>query len=132
LITGAKISPKVSSIMTFIYAVNGYRPILAYWRTLSPNGLCVVAGGSIAQVLQAMLLGPLVSRIGGKKIVFQGNAATPAATPKEDLLVIKELLEAHKIVPVIGNCYPLNETVEAIRYLVKEHAQGKVIITMEK
>lgn len=110
-----------------ILAVNGHHPILAYRRALNPNGICVVAGGSLSQVLQAMLLGPLVSRIGSKKIGFQGIATTP----KEDLLVIKELLEAGKLVPVIDKSYPLSETAEAVRYLLAEHARGKVVITVE-
>jgi NADPH:quinone reductase-like Zn-dependent oxidoreductase len=54
-----------------------------------------------------------------------------ATTPKKDLLVIKELLEAGKVVPIIDGYYPLSETVEAIRYLMEEHAQGKVVITVE-
>jgi NADPH:quinone reductase-like Zn-dependent oxidoreductase len=110
-----------------ILAVNGYHPILDYRRALSTKGICVVAGGSMAQIFQAMLLGPLVSRIGRKQIGFQGIATSP----KKDLLVIKELLEAGKVVPVIDRCYPLSETAEAIRYLVEEHARGKVIITVE-
>ena len=109
-----------------ILAVNGYHPILDYRRALSPRGICVVAGGSMAQIFQAMLLGPLVSRIGSKKISFMGIAATP----KKDLLFIKKLLEARKVVPVIDKCYPLSETAEAIRYLVEEHARGKVVITV--
>jgi len=109
-----------------ILAVNGYHPILHYRRALSPRGICVVAGGSMAQIFQAMLLGPLVSRIGSKKISFMGIAATP----KKDLLFIKKLLEARKVVPVIDKCYPLSETAEAIRYLVEEHARGKVVITV--
>jgi len=110
-----------------ILAVNGQRSILDYRRALSPNGICVVAGGSLPQVLQAMLLGPLVSRIGSKKIGFQGIATTP----KEDLLFLKELLEAGKLVPVIDKSYPLTETAEAIRYLIEEHARGKVVIVVE-
>lgn len=110
-----------------IFAVNGYHPLLAYRRALRPTGICVVAGGSLPQVLQAMLLGPLISRIGSKKIGFQGIATTP----QKDLLVIKALLEAGKIVPVIDKRYPLRETAEAIRYLVEEHAQGKVVITVD-
>jgi NADPH:quinone reductase-like Zn-dependent oxidoreductase len=109
-----------------ILAVNGHHPILDYRRALSANGRCVMAGGPLSQVLQAILLGPLVSRIGRKQIGFQGIATTP----QEDLLVIKQLLEAGKIVPVIDKCYPLRETAEAIRYLVKEHARGKVVITV--
>lgn len=110
-----------------ILAVNGYHPILNYRRALSPNGICVVAGGSMSQIFQSMLLGPLVSRIGSKKIGFQGIATTS----KEDLLVIKELLEAGKVVTVIDKRYPLRKVAEAIRYLIEEHAQGKVIITVE-
>ena len=49
---------------------------------------------------------------------------------KKDLLFIKELLEAGKVVPVIDRYYPLTETADAIRYLEEGHAQGKVVITM--
>jgi len=109
-----------------IYAVNGYHPILAYRRALNPNGICVVAGGSFSQILQALFFGPLISKFGGKKIGFQGVATTL----KEDLLVIKELLETGKIVPVIDKCYPLSETAEAVKYLIEEHGRGKVVITV--
>ena len=65
--------------------------------------------------------------IGNKKIKTQ-----PVAKPNQkDLLFIKKLLEAGKIKPVIDRCYPLNETAEAIRYLEKGHARGKVIIMVE-
>ena len=50
---------------------------------------------------------------------------------KEDLLVIKELLETGRVVPVIDRRYPLRETAEAIRYLETLHARGKVIIDVE-
>jgi NADPH:quinone reductase-like Zn-dependent oxidoreductase len=75
-----------------------------------------------------MVLGPLVSKTGSKQIGLQGIATTP----KKDLLVIKELLEAGKVVPVIDKSYPLSETAEAIRYLEKGHARGKVVITVIK
>jgi len=110
-----------------ILAVNGHHSILDYRRALSANGICVIAGGPLSQVLQVMLLGPLVSRIGRKKIGFMGIATTP----KKDLDVIKDLLEEGKVVPIIDKCYPLRETAEAIRYLVEEHARGKVVITVE-
>ncbi len=110
-----------------ILAVNGHHPLLHYRRALSPEGICVVAGGSLAQVLQAILLGPLVSRIGTRRIGFMGIATTP----QKDLLVIKELLEAGKLVPVIDECYPLRETAKAVSYLVENHAQGKVVIVVK-
>jgi NADPH:quinone reductase-like Zn-dependent oxidoreductase len=68
----------------------------------------------------------LISKFGNKQIGFQGIASTSHA----DLLVIQELLEAGKIVPVIDKCYPLSETAEAIKYLIEEHGRGKVIITV--
>lgn len=110
-----------------ILAVNGHHSMLDYRRALNANGRCVMAGGPLAQVLQVMLLGPLVSRIGRKQIGFQGIATTP----KKDLDVIKQLLVVGKVVPIIDKCYPLSEITEAIRYLVEEHAQGKVVITVE-
>jgi NADPH:quinone reductase-like Zn-dependent oxidoreductase len=49
---------------------------------------------------------------------------------QKDLISIKELLESGKVVPVIEGCYPLGETAEAFWYLEKEHAQGKVVISV--
>src|SRR5215207_8718966 len=109
-----------------ILAVNGYHPIQNYRRALNPNGICVVVGGSFSQIIQALLLGPLLSKFGSKKTAFMGMAKTS----KEDLLVIKELLEAGKVVPVIDKSYPLSETAEAIKYLIEEHGRGKVVITV--
>jgi NADPH:quinone reductase-like Zn-dependent oxidoreductase len=68
-----------------------------------------------------------MSKVGGKQIIGQGMASTS----QENLLVIKELLEAGKVVPVIDRCYPLSRTAEAISYLEKGHAGGKVVITVE-
>ncbi|MBI5945893.1 MAG: NAD(P)-dependent alcohol dehydrogenase [Chloroflexi bacterium] len=107
-----------------ILAVNGYHPILNYRRALSPTGICIVAGGSFSQVLQAMFLGSLISRLGSRTICFMGIATTP----KQDLLILKELLETGKLVPIIDKSYPLSETAKAIKYLMTEHARGKVVI----
>jgi len=51
---------------------------------------------------------------------------------QKDLVFVKELLEAGKIVPVIERRYPLREVPEAIRYLEEGHARGKVVITIEQ
>ena len=48
----------------------------------------------------------------------------------EDLITIKDLIEAGKVMPVIDRTYPMSETPEAFRYLEEEHAQGKVVIIM--
>jgi NADPH:quinone reductase-like Zn-dependent oxidoreductase len=110
-----------------ILAVNGYHPISAYRRALTPKGTCVMAGGTLAQLLQALLLGPRMSKAEGKKMV---NVS--AKTNKNDLLFLKELLGAGKIIPAIDRCYPLRETAEALRYLGQGHARGKVVITVNQ
>jgi len=109
----------------FILAANGYRPISAYKRALSPEGTYVMTGGATAQMFEAMLLGPLVSMTGNKKM---GNVMTKP-DPKK-LAFMKQLLEDGKVKSVIDRCYPLSEVAEAIRYLEAGHAQGKVVITV--
>jgi len=49
---------------------------------------------------------------------------------KEDLIVLKELLEAGKLTSVIDRTYALRDAPEAIRYLEQGHARGKVVITV--
>ena len=103
-----------------IFDAVGNRSVSDYKRALSHNGICSVAGfTSLSRLFQIMLLG-------GKKV---GMMKTAKAN-KEDLVFIKELLEAGKVVPVIDRCYPLAETAEAIRYLETGHARGKVVITI--
>ena len=110
----------------FIFAVNGYHSIFDYKRALSPKGVYVMIGGSNAHLFQAMLLGPLISMTGRQKMGSMGVAKPN----QKDLVFMKELLEAGKVVSVIDRRYPLRETAEAIRYLEKGHAQGKVVITV--
>ncbi len=109
-----------------ILAANGNRSIFDYQRALSPEGIYVTTGGSMTQLFQAMLLGPLMSMTGSKKM---GNML--ARPNKKDLALIKELLETGKVVPVIDRRYPLSEVPEAIRYLGEGHAKAKVVITLE-
>ncbi len=109
-----------------ILAVNGYHPILDYRRALSPRGICVVLGGKLPQIFQALLWGPLISKTGSKKLGFMGIAKLN----QKDLVLLKELLEAGKVKPLIDRRYPLSKTAEAMQYLEEGHARGKVVITM--
>ena len=109
-----------------ILAVNGYHPISHFKGALNPGGNYVMVGGSNAQLFQAVLLGPWISMTGNKKM-----SALIAAPNQNDLVFMKELLEAGKVVPVIDRRYPLSEVAEAMRYLEEGHAQGKIVITME-
>jgi len=108
----------------FIFAVNGYHSIFDYKRALSPKGVYVMIGGSMAAMIQAMLLGPVISMTGRQKMGSMGVAKPN----QKDLVFMKELLEAGKVKPVIDRRYPLGETAEAIRYLEAGHAKGKVVI----
>lgn len=110
-----------------IIAANAHHSIFDYRRALSQHGIYVMAGaGGVAQMLQGMSLGPLLSLVGSKKMRF-----SMAKIDKNDLIFLKDLLEAGKVVPVIDRRYPLSEVAEAIRYLEKGHARGKVVITLE-
>jgi NADPH:quinone reductase-like Zn-dependent oxidoreductase len=110
-----------------IFAVNGYHPLSAYKRALNPGGVYVHGGGTMAQLFEAMLLGPWMSRNGDKKLGSMGIAKVI----QENLVTLGELLGAGKITPVIDRRYPLKEIVEAFRYVEDQHAQGKVVITVE-
>jgi NADPH:quinone reductase-like Zn-dependent oxidoreductase len=109
-----------------ILAVNGYHPISAYRRALSPQGIFMCAGGSLTQVLQSFLLGRWMSRTGGPKMGFMGIANIN----QKDLVFLKELYEAGKVKSVIDKRFPLSETADALRYLAEKHARGKVVITI--
>ena len=81
----------------------------------------------MTQIFGTMLLGPLMSRNGGKQMRFMGVAKIN----QKDLAILGELLEAGRIIPVIDARYPLSKTAEAIRYVEEKHPQGKVVITVE-
>ncbi len=110
-----------------ILAVGGNRGLAEYKRALAPKGIYVMVGGSsTAQMFQAMLLGPLHSRNGGKQL-----GSMMAQPNQKDLAIVKELVDAGKVVPVIDKQYPLSEVPDAIRYLESGRAQGKVVINIK-
>lgn len=108
-----------------ILAANAHHSISDYRHTLNHNGIYVAAGGSVVRILQAFLLGPLLSRIGHQKLGF-----FLANINQKDLICLRDLLEAGKVVPVIDRRYPLSDAAEALRYLAEGHAQGKVVLTV--
>ena len=109
-----------------IVAANAYHSIFNYRRALSQGGMYVLVGGGWSQILQALLLGPLLSLIGSKKMRF-----FMAKIDKTDLVLLKDLIEAGKVVPVIDRRHPLSELAEALGYCEEGHAKGKVVITVE-
>ena len=106
-----------------IVAANGYRSIFDYRRALKPTGRYVVVGGELIQMLQALVLGPFLSRSGRK---LTGMMTRPN---HDDLVFLKDLIEAGHFVPIVDRCYPMAQAVDAHRYVLEGHVRGKVILT---
>jgi NADPH:quinone reductase-like Zn-dependent oxidoreductase len=117
-----------------IFDIPGNHPFSACRRVLTPDGKYVLIGhdrfgqgvgrwfGSVPRLLKLVALSPFVSQI-----------PTPNFSTldrKNQMVILKELLEAGKITPVIDRTYPLSKVPEAIRYLEEGHVQGKVVITV--
>jgi NADPH:quinone reductase-like Zn-dependent oxidoreductase len=97
-------------------------------RVLARNGTVVLVGAPdgrwlapLTRLLKALVLSRFVSQ---RLVPFLTKGS------KDDLVVLKELIEAGKVTPVIDRTYPLRETAQAIRYVEERHAQGKIVITV--
>jgi len=109
----------------------GNHSLLACRRVLNPKGTYVPVGGTadrwmigpLARAIATFVLSWFVSQ---KLVIF-----FLARPNKEDLTVMCKLMAAGKVMPVIDRRYSLSEMPEAIRYLEKGHARGKVVITLE-
>jgi NADPH:quinone reductase-like Zn-dependent oxidoreductase len=91
-------------------------------RVLTPKGILVGVGDRPVTDLVKMLV--------FSSVVSQTMAPLFARQRRDDLAVLRELLEEKKVTPVIDRTYPLGEVPEAIRYLEHGHARGKVVITV--
>jgi NADPH:quinone reductase-like Zn-dependent oxidoreductase len=107
-----------------ILAINGNRPLNAYKRILNPNGIYVMVGGALSQILKSILFGWLMS-FGSKKMRY-----LVAKSNQKDLEFVVKLVEDGKIKPVIDRRYTLENTALAMRYLGEGHARGKVVINV--
>jgi NADPH:quinone reductase-like Zn-dependent oxidoreductase len=99
-------------------------------RVLKPNGSVVTVGGPSDNAwlgpLTGLLSDMIVSRFVSQKMIFMLAQAN-----KEDMDVLRDMMQAGKLTPVIDRRYKLEQTAEAIGYLEQGHARGKVIITVE-
>jgi NADPH:quinone reductase-like Zn-dependent oxidoreductase len=117
-----------------IFDIPGNHPFSACRRVLAPNGKYVLIGhdrfgqgagrwlGSIPRVLKLVALSPFMSQLPTP------NFSMP--DKKNQMVILKQLMETGKLTPVIDRTYSLGEVPEAIRYLQEGHARGKVIITV--
>jgi NADPH:quinone reductase-like Zn-dependent oxidoreductase len=108
-----------------VFAANGYHSLSAYKRALTPQGIYVMAGGTMAQIFQSMLFSSMMSETDGRQM-----RGVRAKRNQNDLVFIKDLVEAGKVKSVIDRRYSLSDAAEALRYLGEGHARGKIIITL--
>ena len=107
----------------------GARSVSHLRRALTPKGALVIVGaegggrwfGGFGRNLRAQMLSPFVSQKLGTFVAKQNS---------ENLIALKELIEAGKVMPVIDRTYPLSDVPEAMRYVEAGHARGKVVITV--
>jgi NADPH:quinone reductase-like Zn-dependent oxidoreductase len=112
-----------------ILDIGGNSSLARLRRALASRGILVITGGEgggrwlggTDRQLRAMMLSPFVDQKLGTFVSKENH---------EDLMVLKELIESGKVIPVIDRTYPLGEVPEAIRYLEGGHARGKVVIIM--
>jgi NADPH:quinone reductase-like Zn-dependent oxidoreductase len=100
-------------------------------RALTAKGTLVLVGGPN----KGRWLGPLTGMLKAvtwSRFVSQKLLPFLAHLNKDDLMVMRELLETGKVAPVIDRTYRLSDVPDAIRYLEEGHARGKVVITMER
>ncbi|MCP2728360.1 zinc-binding dehydrogenase [Symplocastrum sp. BBK-W-15] len=102
-----------------------YRSVFDYLPRLTPEGTYVMVGGATARFFQVMFLGPWISRISRQKVKCLASKPN-----QEDLTILKDLMEAGKIVPFIDRCYKLSEVPAAIHYLEQRQVRGKVAISI--
>jgi NADPH:quinone reductase-like Zn-dependent oxidoreductase len=116
-----------------IYDLVGNHSFSERRNILKPNGICVLAGVGGAGLHPGMwgrVLGNFAtafkSNFTSQKFVFYIATLT-----KDDLNVLRDLMQSGKVAPVIDRTYKISETQGAVRYLEEGHARGKVVITME-
>jgi NADPH:quinone reductase-like Zn-dependent oxidoreductase len=108
----------------------GRRPLSALRRALVPGGTLVVVGGDgggrwTGGFFRGILRGPLVSPFVGQRLRGLNSKVN-----REDLLAVRELIEAGKVTPVVGRTYPLVDAAEALRSVEQGHAAGKIVVTV--
>ena len=118
---------KASQRYDLIIDIVGTHSLSDYRRVLNPHGSLVIVGsldkgrwlGPLTGSIDLWLYAPFVSQ----KLIFMFADLNP-----EDLDVLRDLMQAGKITPFIDRRYALSEVPEAIRYLERGHARGKVVI----
>ncbi len=116
-----------SSRYDWILDVMAKGSILRVRRALKPGGVYVMVGGTTGAILEALILGPLISLAGSRKI---GLLLGWKPGDHDDMARLSSFLESGALVPAIDRRYPLTEVPDALRYLQAGLARGKLVITI--
>jgi len=109
-----------------ILDAGAHQSVFASRRALAPGGRYVMVGGKFGPTLQAMALGPVLSRVGDGRVV-----SLIAEPNRADLETVAALLESGDVVPVVDRRFTLEEVPEAVAYLESGRTTGKVVVTVE-
>lgn len=116
-----------------IYDLVGNHSFSERRNILKPNGICVLAGVGGAGLHPGMwsrALGNFATAF-KSKFTNQKFVTYIAKLTKDDLNVLRDLMQSGKVAPVIDRTYKMSETQAALRYLEEGHARGKVVIVIE-
>jgi NADPH:quinone reductase-like Zn-dependent oxidoreductase len=102
------------------------RSVFDYARALAPGGRFVIVGGATWRILQVVALGPVISRLRGKKLGLLLHRPN-----RQDLEALAGEFDLGRLQPVIDRTCPLSDLVEAFRYFGAGNAKGKVVIAVE-
>lgn len=116
---------KSSRLYDRIVDFAAYHSIFDYRRTLVPDGIYVMVGGSMSAFYQILLLGAWFSTTGNKKVGILLHKPNPI-----DLTFLKGLFDSGEVAPIIEKCYPLEELPEALKYFGTGHVKGKLVINV--
>lgn len=108
----------------------GTHSLLDYKRILSPGGIYVLVGSTDPGKWFGWLMAPIEGVI-LSKFVNEKFTMILAELNKDDLATLGSLMQSGKLTPVIDRRYKLSEAAEALRYLEKGHARGKVVLTVQ-
>jgi NADPH:quinone reductase-like Zn-dependent oxidoreductase len=111
-----------------ILEMAGNRSLSDLRRALTPKGTLVLVGGSGGRWF--MGTGRTLRAVMVSRFVRQRLRSFLSKPRGADLVVLKELIEAGKVTPVIDRTFPLRETPAAIRYVGERSTQGKTVITL--
>ncbi|MGZ3675756.1 MAG: NAD(P)-dependent alcohol dehydrogenase, partial [Ktedonobacterales bacterium] len=114
----------------FILDNVGNHSLSATRRTLTPNGRLFSNGGGHSSGRWVGALGSVIKVAAVSPFVRQQLGPSVKFTNRADLLVLKGLIEAGKVTPVIDGTYPLSGTPKAIGHVGEGHARGTVVITV--